>query len=140
MTARTSSGLVAKSLPALRAGRAGCGGATCRPGTGRLGGGAGAGATIGCGATGIGARATLDAGADTGLAGACARRRTLETTLPMTPMKSRTIQTRNPTSRTDGYLCDGPPKGGGCWESLEPSLDAPIEERISVSACRLRKR
>jgi hypothetical protein len=74
-----------------------------------------------------------------GLRGAFAAatcRRALETMLLITPITNRATQTRVPTSRiAAAYLVAGPVSGGGCCcESVAASVEAPIEERISVSA------
>jgi hypothetical protein len=57
----------------------------------------------------------------------------VETMLLTTPMKTRTTQTSVPTSRTKATYLPGPESGGGCG-SLALSVEAPIDERISVSA------
>jgi hypothetical protein len=56
--------------------------------------------------------------------------------LPITPITKKPTQTRMPTSRiAPPYLLAGPVSGGGCCcESVAASVEAPIEERISVSA------
>ncbi len=61
-------------------------------------------------------------------------RRTLEAMLLITPMTTSTTQTRIPTSRTGAAYFGGPASGGNCCESVEASVDVPIDERISVSA------
>ena len=58
--------------------------------------------------------------------------RMLDTMLLVTPTTSNTTQTISPTSCiAASYLVPGT---GGGWPSAGASVEAPIEERISVSA------
>jgi hypothetical protein len=69
----------------------------------------------------------------------CACRRRLEIMLPTTPTIKSPTQTRIPMSRMRRrYLVLGP-ASGGCG-SDELSVDAPIDARISVSACTFLRR
>lgn len=98
--------------------------------------------TRGAAATGCGPGGPPDRGCGWGGWAPCICLRALEAMLLTTPTSSSTTQTKMPTSRTAGdYFGVGPVSGGGCCcASVAASVEAPIDPRISVSACTFLRR